>query len=156
MSTDPIFDQLAGLWREHDPMPSGLVERMQLLARAEADLVATDWDHELMQLVERSDELAGARGTTSAFTLRFSHGDVDLLLRIAEAGDGSRVDGWVVPALPMTVQALGPDGAENGPSVEVSDSGRFELTGLGSGLTRLRLEPHDTTRTPIVTPTFEI
>jgi hypothetical protein len=156
MSSDPTFDQLADLWRERDPVPPGLVQRMQQLARAEADLVATDWDYELMLIVERSEELAGARGTSSAFTLRFSHGDVELLLRVAEAGDTSRIDGWVVPALPMTVQTLEPDGTGRGSSVEVGDSGRFELTGLGAGLTRLRLEPRDTARTPIVTPTFEI
>jgi hypothetical protein len=156
MSTDPIFDQLAGMWRERDPMPPGLVERMQMLARAEAEVVATDWDYELMQLVARSEELAGARGTSSAFTLRFNHGDVELLLRIAEDGGASRIDGWVVPALPMTVQALEPDGTDRGPSVEVTGSGRFELTGLGAGLTRLRLEPHDGDRATIVTPTFEI
>lgn len=154
MSTDPTFDRLAGMWREHDPAPPGLVERMQMLARAEAELVATDWDHELMQLVERSEELVGARG--GAFTLRFSHGDVELLLRIDRGPDVSRVDGWVVPALPMTVRAVEPDGADRTATVEVGDSGRFEITGLAPGLARLRLEPHDPDRTTIVTPTFEI
>jgi hypothetical protein len=154
MSNDPIFDRLAGMWREHDPAPAGLVERMQMLARAEADLVATDWDHELMQLVERSEQLAGARGST--FTLRFSHGDVELLLRIDRGPDVSRVDGWVVPSLPMSVRAIEPDGADRTATVEVGVSGRFEITGLAPGLARLRLEPHDTTRSPIVTPTFEI
>lgn len=156
MSRDPYFDQLADLWREHDPVPPGLVERMQELARAEADLLATDWDHELLQLLERSEELAGARGGSGAFTLRFGHGDVELLLRIAAVGGTARIDGWVVPALPMTVHAVEPDGAERGAGVDVGDSGRFELTGLAGGLTRLRLEPHDAGRTPIVTPTFEI
>jgi hypothetical protein len=153
MSTDPIYDQLARMWREHDPMPPGLVERMQLLARAEAELVATDWDYEMMQLVERSEELAGARG--AAFTLRFSHGDVELLLRIDRGPDVSRIDGWVVPALPMSVSAVEPDGADRTGTFEVGDSGRFEITGLAPGLARLRLEPRDPTRATFLTPTFE-
>lgn len=153
MSTDPTFDQLAGMWREHDPMPPGLVERMQMLARAEADLVATDWDYELMHLVGRSEELAGTRG--GAFTLRFSHGSVELLLRIDRGPDASRIDGWVVPALPMNVSAVEPDGADRTGVVEVGDSGRFEITGLAPGLARLRLEPHDPARATFVTPTFE-
>jgi hypothetical protein len=159
MTPDPLLDRLAELWDEHDPAPPGLVARMQRHARAEADLVATDWDHELMLLVERTEELVGARSGAATYTLRFSHGDLDLLLRIAvddRAGGASRIDGWVVPPLPMTVRALGADGAELTGPVDLGDAGRFELTGVPAGLTRVRLEPHDTERTPIVTPTFEI
>lgn len=156
MTSDPILDRIAALWEERDPVPPGLAGRMQRLARAEADLVATDWDVELMLLVERSDELAGARGTTSSYTLRFSHGDLELMLRVAPAGDDSRVDGWVVPALAMTVQATDPGGGDRGDPVEVGEGGRFELSALPAGLVRLRLVPHDPERTTIVTPTFEI
>ena len=150
---------LTPMWGERDPVPAGLVARMQRYARAEADLVATDWDHELMLLVERSEELAGARGGSSAatYTLRFSHGDVDLLLRVARTDSAeSRIDGWVVPPLSMTVRALGPDGTPQGDPVTVGDSGRFELTGVAGGLVRLRLDPDDPERTPILTPVFEI
>ncbi len=157
MTDREMFDRLAALWRERDPVPDGLVARMQRYARAEADLVDTDWDHELMQLVERSAELAGARGGgTATYTLRFSHGDVDLLLRIAGAWPrGARIDGWVVPPLPMTVRMLGADGSDHGASVAVGDNGRFELTGA-AGLVRLVLEPEDPERTTVLTPAFEI
>lgn len=156
MSHEDLLGVVRAAWEEQDPMPDGLVARMQELARAESDLLATDWDYELLQLLDRSEELAGARGGSGAFTLRFGHGDVDLLLRIVAEGGASRIDGWVVPALPMTAQVLEPDGTDRGPTVEVTADGRFELTNPGSGLTRLRLEPHDADRTTIVTPTFEI
>ena len=156
MSHEDLLGVIRAAWEEQDPVPDGLVARMQELARAESDLLATDWDYELLQLLDRSEELAGARGGSGAFTLRFGHGDVDLLLRIVAEGGASRIDGWVVPALPMTAQVLEPDGTDRGPTVEVTAEGRFELTRPGSGLTRLRLEPHDTDRTTIVTPTFEI
>jgi hypothetical protein len=156
MSHDALLGVVRAAWEEHDPVPDGLVARMQQLARAESNLRATDWDYELLQLLDRSEELAGARGGSGAFTLRFGHDDVDLLLRVVAEGGASRIDGWVVPALPMTVQVTEPDGTARGASVEVSDAGRFELTDLRSGLTRLRLEPHDADRTTIVTPTFEI
>lgn len=150
--------QLADLWRERDPVPDGLVERMQLLARAEADLLATDWDYELLALVERSTELAGARSGSGALTLRFAEGDVELMVRIVEAGSGPRLDGWVVPAAPMTVTVMDPAGtdAPDGTAVRVGATGRFEITGLAHGLVRLRLDPDDDTTSPILTPTFEI
>ena len=156
MSHEDLLGVVRAAWEEHDPVPDGLVARMQELARAESNLLATDWDYELLQLLDRSEELAGARGGSGAFTLRFGHGDVDLLLRVVADDGASRIDGWVVPALPMTVQVLEPDGTDRGPTVEVTAEGRFELTRPGSGLTRLRLKPHDADRTTIVTPTFEI
>ena len=156
MSHEDLLRLVRAAWEERDPMPDGLVARMQQLARAESDLLATDWDYELLELLDRSEELAGARGGSGAFTLRFGHGDVDLLLRIEAVGSASRIDGWVVPPLPMTAQLLELDGTGRGPAVEVSAYGMFELARPGSGLTRLRLEPHDADRTTIVTPTFEI
>lgn len=156
MSHEDLLRVVRAAWEEQDPVPDGLVARMQELARAESDLVATDWDYELLELLDRSEELAGARGGSGAFTLRFGHDEVDLLLRIVAERGASRIDGWVVPPLPMTAQVLEPDGTHRGPGVEVTADGRFELTHPGSGLTRLRLEPHDAGRTTIVTPTFEI
>jgi hypothetical protein len=150
LSRDALLGIVRKLWEERDPVPDGLVTRMQ----ATAAIAASDLDTELMELVERSTELAGARGST-AYTLRFVHGGTDLLLRIAVDGDRSRVDGWVVPPEPMTIRAL--PGAE--PAVHdavVSESGRFELTDLPVGLMRLRLEPHDSARPAFATPTFEI
>ncbi len=139
-------------WERRDPVPEHLVPAMQ----AAAAMAASDLDVELMELVERATELAGARGaSSSSYTLRFVHGDTDLLLRIAVDGARSRIDGWIVPAEPMTVRAL--PGEEPHPlAAVVTDSGRFELTDLPLGLLRLRLEPHDTSHPAFATPTFEI
>ena len=150
LSRDALLRIVRKVWEERVPVPDGLVARMQ----ATAAIAASDLDTELMELVERSTELVGARGST-AYTLRFVHGGTDLLLRIAVDGDRSRVDGWVVPPEPMTIRAL--PGEE--PAIHdavVSESGRFEITDLPVGLMRLRLEPHDSARPAFATPTFEI
>jgi hypothetical protein len=150
LSRDALLGIVRQVWEERDPVPDGLVARMQ----ATAAIAASDLDTELMERVERSTELVGARGS-SAYTLRFAHGGTDLLLRIAVDGDRSRVDGWVVPPEPMTIRAL--PGEE--PAIHdavVSESGRFELTDLPVGLMQLRLEPHDSARPAFATPTFEI
>ena len=150
LSRDALLGIVRTTWEERDPVPDGLVARMQ----ATAAIASTDLDTELMELVERSTELVGARGST-AYTLRFVHGDTDLLLRIAVDGDRSRVDGWVVPPEPMTIRALPGEEPATHDAV-VTDSGRFEITDLPVGLMRLRLEPHDSARAAFATPTFEI
>ena len=94
-----------------------------------------------MQLVERSMELAGVRGVSTAYSLRFAYDGVQLLLRVDGDGDGARVDGWLAPPAPMTVRAIAMRGDSREWDVDVSERGRFEFSGLTPGLFRLRLEP---------------
>ena len=150
LSREDLLGIVRRVWDQRDPVPDHLVATMQ----AAAALAASDLDVELMELVERSTELAGVRGST-AYTLRFVHGDTDLLLRIAVDGGRSRVDGWIVPAEPMTVRAITDVEAARHAAV-VSETGRFELTDLPLGMLRLRIEPHDASRPAFATPTFEI
>jgi hypothetical protein len=148
-------DLLAGVrayWDSADPVPAGLVARLQTAAALAAS--DTDLDIELMMLVERTEELAGARGaSTTAYTLRFAHDGVDLLLRVSTGGTAPRIDGWVVPPAPFQVVVL--RDAATVATVEVGETGRFELPGLTPGMLRLRLEPADGS-TPFMTPAFEI
>ncbi|GAB3198475.1 hypothetical protein GCM10027062_12730 [Nocardioides hungaricus] len=150
LSREALLAVVRDVWERHDPVPAHLVPAMQ----AAAAIAASDLDVELMELVERATELAGARGSSS-YTLRFVHGDTDLLLRVAVDGARSRVDGWVVPPEPMTIRAL-PGEEPAAHAAVVTESGRFELTDLPLGLLRLQLEPHDTTRPAFATPAFEI
>ncbi len=159
MTDDELLDRLAVLWRDHDPMPAGLADRMARYARAEVALLATDWDHELMRLVDRSTELAGARAAGTTLTLQFATDDVDLLVRLAgdPAGTGTRLDGWIVPSLAARVRLLRlDDDATASGTAEAGDDGRFEMGGLASGSARLHLEPLDDAQPGFVTPTFEI
>jgi hypothetical protein len=129
-----------------------MVARLQTVAALAAS--DADLDMELMLLVERTHELAGARGaSTTAYTLRFAHDGVDLLLRVSTDGTAPRIDGWVVPPSPITVSVL--RDADVLATLEVGDTGRFELTDLTSGLLRVRLEPSDG-GTTFMTPAFEI
>lgn len=155
MSREQLLEVVRSAYEAHDPVPDGLVSRMQATAALAADDHGIRLELELMTLLEQSSSLAGTRGestTRSVYTLRFVHGQVDLLLRVAPEGERSRIDGWVVPPEPMTVRVL-----REGTVLAalVSDTGRFDIPDLPVGLVRLRLEPHDD-RPPFVTPTFEI
>jgi hypothetical protein len=159
LSDDDLLAGVRSHWEGRDPVPDGLVARLQAAAAlAAADLYDADLDIELMLLVERTDELAGARGaSTTAYTLRFAHDGVDLLLRVSTDGASSRIDGWVVPPSPVTVvvQRDVDTGWTDDAHLEVGDAGRFELPDLIPGMLRLRLEPADG-GTSFLTPAFEI
>jgi hypothetical protein len=129
---------------------------MQGIAREAADDLGLSLDIELMTLLEQSSALAGTRAeatTRSVYTLRFVHGQVDLLLRVAPEGETSRIDGWLVPPEPITIRVVHDDGTVL--AALVTDAGRFDIPEVPPGLVRLRLEPHDD-RPPFVTPSFEI
>jgi hypothetical protein len=159
LSDDDLLAGIRAHWESRDPVPPELVARLQTAAAlAASDLYDVGLDIELMLLVERTEELAGARGaSTTAYTLRYAHEGVDLLLRVSTDRASSRIDGWVVPPSPVTVtvQRDIDTGWVDDARLEVGDSGRFELTELLPGMLRLRLEPDDGS-TPFMTPAFEI
>jgi hypothetical protein len=156
MSREQLLAVVRSVYDANDPVPEGLVERMQSMAQEAAEDLGISMDLELMTLLEQSTTLAGTRGeatTRSVYTLRFVHGQLDLLLRVAPEGERSRIDGWVVPPEPITVRVVHDDGTVL--AALVSETGRFDIPDVPLGLVRLRLEPHDD-RPPFVTPSFEI
>lgn len=156
LSRDGLLAVVRQAWEQRDPVPKGLIARMQAVAAAEDVLAGADLDYELMLLVERSGELAGARGATT-YTLRFSTDDVDLLLRaVPDLDGGSRLDGWVAPATPMGVRAVQVPDTGEAWEAHAGVDGRFELVGLPAGMYRLFLTPDDDGLTPFGTPAFEI
>lgn len=158
LSREGLLKVVRQVWEERDPVPEGLVERMQAVVQTEAILGALDLDYELLVLVERSHELAGARGT-AAYTLRFAHGDTEVLLRaVGNDSGGARLDGWLAPAAAMKVRAseVTDHGEGRTYDVETDARGRFEFADLPSGLYRLWLTPIDAEAAAFGTPAFEI
>jgi hypothetical protein len=135
-------------------MPAGLPEQV-LVGIATEDL---DAEYELLHLVARTSELAGARGSSEALTISFSGEAFSLLLRVSGEGDFRRVDGWVTPAQEMRVSVK-----QRGRTFEadVDPGGRFEIPRLPSGPSRLWLvgrppaAPSEEQEL-FATPTFEL
>jgi hypothetical protein len=155
LSREALLGVVRQAWTTLDPVPDDLVAKMQAVVASET---MTDLDYELLVLVERSRELAGTRGG-SAYTLQFAHGDVALLVRAAGAEEGAatgRLDGWLAPAVAMTVRASRVGGEGGDWDVEADHRGRFEFKNLPSGLFRLWLTPRDAGARPFGTPAFEL
>ncbi|CUR55033.1 conserved hypothetical protein [metagenome] len=157
INREALLGVVRTVWSQRDPVPDGLVSRMQAVVAAEAS-VDFDLDYELLVLIERSYELTGARGGGSAYTLQFAHGDMALLVRAAgeeQPGDGGRLDGWLAPAAEMTIKASLV--TEDGEWVtDIDARGRFEFRNLPSGLFRLWLTPREAGAKPFGTPAFEL
>ena len=140
-----ILDGLREIFERLDPMPPELDE-LVLFALASRDL-----DAELARIVE--DELVrpGTRASGRVRSIRFELQGLEMLVTVVEGATGRRrVDGWLAPPQPATVEARTPQAPQARPP-SADQSGRFALPDLGSGPTQfvVRLEGR-TLVTPVV------
>lgn len=143
-----LFARLRTLWRDVDPVPATLIDRMVAAVAAEG----LSQEYALLTLVE--SELSAVRGQADALTLQFSDGTTSILLHVTTTGPGRhRVDGWVDTAAGEIVLTQG----ERTMTAEPGETGRFVFEDVPAGLTsvRLRTEVGDEIRT-LATPQFEI
>ncbi|MCW2856227.1 MAG: hypothetical protein JWR52_1842 [Marmoricola sp.] len=158
ISDDQILDAVAGLWEALDPPPDDLAEGV--LARLDAN----DLDAELLTLVEFDKELAGVRSTTmlrapneiGTWSLEYLGPGFRVQVRISRSQREARLDGWVVPAQPMTVYLTSMGSKDSTTETQVGDSGRFEFPVTPTGACRLTFVSDPTSTRPLVTPPFWI
>jgi hypothetical protein len=145
-----LFARLRAVWEQVDPVPVDLVDRM-VAAVAVEDLSR---EYALLTLVETA-ELGAVRGESDAATLQFTDGSTTVLVHVTidEHGD-RRIDGWV-DAEALAVRLAQGDREW---SAEPAQHGRFALTGVGAGLSRLRLVVRgaDGELQDFQTPQFEV
>lgn len=162
-SDEALLRAVAGLYGELDPAPSDLGDGV--LARLAVEGLEAEF--ELLTLVRTVDIAAGTRHaaepeTAGQAALEFAGSAYRILVRVSRTESGGRrLDGWVVPALPMRV-FLGPSGdavAHLRRSTYADTSGRFEFVDPPEGEVRLWLLPQGEPGTaayapPFVTPGF--
>lgn len=146
----PSLDDLAQMWREADPPPPGLADRLI----AVLSLQDLDGEYELLTLVERTRQLLGTRGEGDALTIAFAARGHSLMMRVSPLAEGRRrVDGWVGPPQAVRVQLFG---AKGGDPLECTadQSGRFEMANVLSGPVRLLVTGWNRTDAEAETPGF--
>jgi len=143
-----VFASLRSLWRDVDPMPADLIDRM--VAAVAAD--GLNREYALLTLVE--GQAGAVRGDADALTLQFSDGSTSILLHVTTTASGRRrVDGWVDTAAAEIVLTQGERERMTAPT----ETGRFAFDDVPPGLTKVRLTTTvgDEQRT-LSTPLFEL
>ena len=165
MNALPTDEELLAAIRElyeiADPPPADLADGV-LAALAAADL---EFEYELLTLVEATGVPNGVRSTETEngpWTLEYSSDTCHLLVRVSTVDGTRRIDGWVVPAVPMTVSLAPVAGsAVAAQETRVDAHGRFEFTAPGSGQARLSFVPEaggddPAAPRPFATPPFHV
>lgn len=145
---------LADMFSRVDPVPPNLADQV-LLAISMEDL---DVEYQLLSLVEKTRELAGARQVSDALTVAFAAHGRSLMMRISPLADGRRrVDGWIGPASQVTVKVSRPSGAVE---CRTDETGRFELASVAAGPARVMIAEWPSEdggdQTPFSTPLFDL
>jgi hypothetical protein len=125
-----ILDGIRELFRQADPMPPGLPERVKFA------LTMQRLEAEVAQIVaEDEPRLTGVRGAEHSRTVTFDSDSLTIMIRIEQEKDGTlRIDGWLAPPQrrEIELQVTGP------PQRAASDDqGRFVFAGVPHGAARL-------------------
>ncbi|MCW2525052.1 MAG: hypothetical protein JWO63_3387 [Frankiales bacterium] len=153
----PLDDQdaavlagLAAVYDSLDPMPAGLVERLQFAVSLDA------LNAELAEL-QVAGELAGARGgeVSEVKTLTFTSDALTTMVTISAAGpDRVRIDGWIAPAQEARVELRQVAVSR---TVTADSDGRFVFDDVPHGLSRFLVRVAvASSRPPVITPAVEL
>jgi hypothetical protein len=145
-----LLNSLRAYYDEHDPVPDGLVGRIQF------ELTLDALQAEVATLTQLDLAGAGTRGaaTESVRTITFTSESMTTMVTITPDGEGSvRIDGWAAPGAGIRVEILLADGTRE---TDADDDGRFVFEQVPTGLVKFALHPADGESTTVVSPTMEL
>jgi hypothetical protein len=145
-----LLNSLRAYYDEHDPVPDGLVGRIQF------ELTLDALQAEVATLTQLDLAGAGTRGaaTESVRTITFTSESMTTMVTITPDGEGSvRIDGWAAPGAGIRVEILLADGTRE---TRADDDGRFVFEQVPTGLVKFALHPADGESTTVVSPTMEL
>jgi hypothetical protein len=147
-----LLAAICALYDEIDPVPDGLVERIQFE-------ITLDALHAEVATLTRLDlATSGARSTSTEAvrTITFTAESVTTMVTISpQQEDTVRVDGWAAPGAGLRVEVLLADGSRE---TRADEDGRFVFESLPAGLAKFALHSSDDTGAPhkVVSPTIEL
>jgi hypothetical protein len=143
-----VLARTARLFDTLDPVPAGLVERIQF------GLTLDALQAEIAQL-QRSGEPAGVRSASSeAQSVTFTSATLTTMITITPTTvERVRIDGWIAPGAGVAVE-LRIDGQSRATTADAD--GRFVIDDVARGLAQFVLRPPGDGSRPVVTPALEI
>ena len=147
-----LLEDLAALWTVADPVPEGLIERIQF------ELTLDALHAEVATLTQLDLAASGARSasTEAVRTVTFSAESLTAMVTITQESDGTvRVDGWVAPGDGLLVEVLLTGATRR---TYTDTDGRFVLDGLPAELAKFAIHTTDDAGDPhiVVSPTIEL
>ena len=143
------LQRMAQLYDALDPVPAGLVDRIQFG-------ITLDALHAEIAELQRSDELVGVRGeeATETQTITFTSVALTAMVTIGmQSADRVRLDGWVAPGAGVSVELrIGSDVLRT----ECDADGRFVFAEVPRGLAQFVLRVPDPDKLPVITPSVEL
>jgi hypothetical protein len=144
-----VLRQTAELYGALDPVPAGLVDRINFGLTLEAL-------HAEVAELQRSANLVGVRADTDSDvqTVTFTSTTLTTMITLTPtSGDRVRIDGWIAPGGHVTVELRG---RAESRQTRSNDDGRFVFEDVPRGLAQFVLRPAVDDSHTVVTPAIEI
>jgi hypothetical protein len=145
-----LLQRLAAMWAVADPVPAGLVDRLEFG-------VTLDALHAEIAQLQRMDGLVGARsaGASDVQSVTFTSQSLTTMVTVAPDGpDRVRIDGWIAPGEGVSVELRTAAGRRE---THADADGRFVFADVPHGLAKFVLRPPgDPAPAPVVTPSIEL
>ena len=146
-----LLNSLRASYDERDPVPDGLVERIQFHLTLDA------LNTEVATLTQLDMASAGTRSATTEAvrTITFTSDSLTTMVTLTPLADGTvRVDGWAAPGAGIRVELLLADGPRN---TYADDDGRFVFEAVPCGLAKFALYVvHDSEFSTVLSPAIEL
>jgi hypothetical protein len=146
-----LLNFLRAYYDEHDPVPDGLVERIQF------ELTLDALHAELATLMQMDMAGAGVRSAApeAVRTITFTSESLTTMVTLTPQPDGTvRVDGWATPEAGIRVELLLADGPRE---TYADDDGRFVFEDVPSGLAKFVMHvPRGEEISTVLSPTIEL
>ena len=142
------LDRIEELYARLDPVPAGLVDRVQFG-------LTLDALHAEIADLQRSADLAGVRSDLAdAQTITFTTARLTTMVTISPiSAEVARIDGWVVPGAGVRVELRTKAGVV---STVADGDGRFAFESVGRGMAQFVLRADDSDTAAVITPSIEL
>ena len=151
-STDAaLLNSLRESFDERDPVPDGLVERIQF----ELTLDALNAEVATLTRMDLATTEVRSAQTEAVRTITFTSESLTTMVTLTPQPDGTvRVDGWASPGADIRVEVLLADGPRE---THADSDGRFVFEDLPSGLAKFALHvPRGAEVATVLSPTIEL